>query len=28
VDRPQYRQAAALDGWHKVFAFYGKHLRP
>jgi len=28
VDRPQYRQSAALDGWHKVFAFYGKHLRP
>jgi carboxymethylenebutenolidase len=28
VDRPQYRQAAAIDGWHKVFAFYGKHLRP
>lgn len=28
VDRPQYRQAAALDGWHKVFAFYAKHLRP
>jgi carboxymethylenebutenolidase len=28
VDRPQYRQAAAIDGWHKVFAFYAKHLRP
>jgi carboxymethylenebutenolidase len=28
VDRPQYRQAAAVDGWQKVFAFYGKHLRP
>jgi carboxymethylenebutenolidase len=27
VDRPQYRQAAALDGWEKVFAFLGKHLR-
>jgi carboxymethylenebutenolidase len=27
VDRPQYRQAAALDGWEKVFAFFGKHLR-
>jgi carboxymethylenebutenolidase len=27
VDRPQFRQAAALDGWEKVFAFYGKHLR-
>jgi carboxymethylenebutenolidase len=27
VDRPQYRQAAAVDGWEKVFAFLGKHLR-
>ena len=27
VDRPQYRQAAAVDGWEKVFAFFGKHLR-
>jgi carboxymethylenebutenolidase len=27
VDRPNYRQAAAIDGWKKVFAFYGKHLR-
>jgi carboxymethylenebutenolidase len=27
VDRPQYRQAAALDGWEKVFAFFGTHLR-
>ena len=27
VDRPNYRQAAAIDGWQKVFAFYGKHLR-
>ena len=27
VDRPQYRQAAAIDGWEKVFAFFGKHLR-
>ena len=27
VDRPQYRQAAALDGWEKVFGFFGKHLR-
>jgi carboxymethylenebutenolidase len=27
VDRPQYRQAAAIDGWQKVFAFFGKHLR-
>jgi carboxymethylenebutenolidase len=27
VDRPQYRQAAAVDGWQKVFGFFGKHLR-
>ena len=27
VDRPNYRQAAAIDGWQKVFAFYGKYLR-
>ena len=27
VDRPNYRQAAAVDGWKKVFAFFGKHLR-
>jgi len=27
VDRPNYRQAAALDGWQKVFAFFGTHLR-
>ena len=27
VDRPQYRPAAAIDGWEKVFAFFGKHLR-
>jgi len=27
VDRPQYRQAAALDGWQKVFTFLGTHLR-
>jgi carboxymethylenebutenolidase len=27
VDRPNYRQAAAVDGWKKVFAFYGKYLR-
>jgi len=27
VDRPQYRQAAAIDGWQKVFAFFDKHLR-
>jgi carboxymethylenebutenolidase len=27
VDRPNYRQAAAVDGWKKVFEFYGKYLR-
>ena len=27
VDRPNFRQHAALDGWQKVFAFFGKHLR-
>ncbi len=26
VDREQYRVAAALDGWKKVFAWFGKHL--
>jgi carboxymethylenebutenolidase len=26
VDRPQYRQAAAVDGWAKVLAWFGKHL--
>lgn len=26
VDRPSYRQEAAVDGWEKVFAFYGRHL--
>lgn len=25
-DRPNYRQAQAVDGWQKVFAFLGKHL--
>ena len=27
VDRPQYRQAAAIDGWKKVFAWFDKYLR-
>ena len=27
VDRPQYRQAAAVDGWKKIFDFYGRCLR-
>lgn len=26
VDRPNYRQAAAVDGWKKVFAWFEKHL--
>ena len=26
VDRPSYRQQAAVDGWEKVLAFFGKHL--
>jgi carboxymethylenebutenolidase len=26
VDRPQYRQHAAVDGWQKVLAWFGKHL--
>ena len=25
-DRPMYRQEQAVDGWQKVFAFFGKHL--
>ena len=27
VDRPNYRQVAAVDGWKKVFAWYDKYLR-
>jgi carboxymethylenebutenolidase len=26
VNRPAYRPEAAVDGWKKIFAFYGKHL--
>ena len=26
-DRPAYRQEQAMDGWQKVFAFFGKHLQ-
>jgi carboxymethylenebutenolidase len=26
VDRPHYRQHAAMDGWQKVLAWFGKHL--
>jgi carboxymethylenebutenolidase len=25
-DRPAYRQQQAMDGWGKVFAFFGTHL--
>ena len=27
VDRPQYRVHAAMDGWNRVFAWFGKYLR-
>lgn len=27
VDRPQYRQPAAVDGWKKVFAWFEQYLR-
>jgi carboxymethylenebutenolidase len=26
VDRPSYRPEAAVDGWRRVFEFFGKHL--
>lgn len=26
VNRPSYRPEAAVDGWGKIFAFYGEHL--
>ncbi len=26
-DRPAYRQQQAMDGWEKVFTFFGKHLQ-
>ncbi|MBI4340203.1 MAG: dienelactone hydrolase family protein [Chloroflexi bacterium] len=26
-DRPAYRPEQAMDGWRKVFAFFGKHLQ-
>jgi carboxymethylenebutenolidase len=26
VDRPVYRPAAAVEGWKKIFEFYGRHL--
>lgn len=26
VDRPAYRVEAAVDGWSKIFDFYGRHL--
>jgi carboxymethylenebutenolidase len=27
VDRPNYRQPAAMDGWNRVFAWFAKYLR-
>jgi carboxymethylenebutenolidase len=27
TERPSYRQAAAVDGWQKVFAWYAKYIR-
>jgi len=27
VDRPQYRVHAAMDGWKRVYAWFGKYLR-
>lgn len=27
VDRPNYRQAQAVDGWKQVFAFYERYLQ-
>jgi carboxymethylenebutenolidase len=26
VDRPSYRPEAAVDGWNKIFDFFGRHL--
>jgi carboxymethylenebutenolidase len=26
VDRPSYRPEAAMDGWQKVWDFFGRHL--
>jgi carboxymethylenebutenolidase len=26
VDRPSYRPEAAVDGWQKVWDFYGRYL--
>ena len=25
---PMYRPDAAMDGWEKVFSFFGRHLAP
>ena len=27
VDKPNYRQHAAVDGWERVFAWYEKYLQ-
>jgi carboxymethylenebutenolidase len=26
VNRPAYRPEAAMDGWQKIWDFYGRHL--
>jgi carboxymethylenebutenolidase len=26
ADRPSYRVAAALDGWHRIYTFFARHL--
>jgi len=26
VNRPAYRPEAAVDGWQKIFTFFGKYL--
>jgi len=26
VNRPAYRPEAAMDGWQKIFDFFGKYL--
>jgi carboxymethylenebutenolidase len=28
VDRPSYRQHAAVDGWRKMLAWFEKYLKP
>ena len=26
VNRPSYRPEAAMDGWHRIWDFYGRYL--